>query len=185
MHTNTGIAEKLMELQLLSGSDFVVQLKKIVAHNEFHPYENGSQIYIAGGENSEDFPNLINAAQKAVKRGYTVYIMPNPAIARTADFIFVRKGVYKLYDLKTISGKSSADNRLIGSIGQTNRVLLNITTDYNPGSLARSIKRYFENSSTALEVLVFKGKKTVSITRDLTLSPNYYQLFMKRYLKGK
>ena len=31
MHTNTGIAEKLKELQLLSGSGFVVQLKKIVA----------------------------------------------------------------------------------------------------------------------------------------------------------
>ena len=56
---------------------------------------------------------------------------------------------------------------------------------FNPGSLARSIKRYFENSSTAIEVLIFKGKKTVSITRDPTLSPNYYQLFMKRYLKGK
>lgn len=182
---HSGIAEELKRLMLLSGSDFVVQLKKIVARNEFHPYEGGSNIYVVGGENGVDFPNLINAAQKAVKLGYTVYILPNPDVVRTADFIFVRKGVYKLYDLKTISGKSSADNRLIGSIGQTNRVLLNITSEYNPGSLARSIKRYFENSSTALEVLVFKGKKTVSITRDLTLSPNYYQLFMKRYLKGK
>ena len=182
---NSGIAEELKNLQLLSGSDFVVQLKRIAARNEFYPYENGSKIFITGGESREDFSNLINAAQKAVKRGYTVFVLPNPNEVRTADFIFIRKGVYKLYDLKTISGKSSADNRLIGSIGQTNRVLLNITTDYNPGSLARSIKRYFENSSTALAVLVFKGKKTVSITRDLTLSPNYYQLFMKRYLKGK
>ena len=85
----SGIAEELRNLQFLSGTDFVVQLKKIVACNEF----------------------------------------------------------------------------------------------YHPGSLARSIKRYFENSSTSLEVLVFKGRKTVSITRDLTLSPNYYQLFMKRYMK--
>ena len=58
----------------------------------------------------------------------TVYVLPDPNIVRSADFIFVRKGVYKLYDLKTISGKSSADNRLIESIGQANRVLLNITT---------------------------------------------------------
>jgi hypothetical protein len=182
---HTGIADELRNLQLLSGSDFVVQLKRIAALNEFYPYENSSHIFVTGGESSEDFSNLMNAAQKAVKRGYTVYVLPNPKEVRTADFIFVRKGVYKLYDLKTISGKTSAKNRLIGSIGQTNRVLLNITSNYNPGSLARSIKRYFENSSTALEVLVFKGMKTVSITRDLTLSPNYYQLFMKRYLKGK
>ena len=182
---NSGIAEELKNLQLLSGSDFVVQLKRITARNEFYPYESDSKIFITGGESREDFLNLINAAQKAVKRGYTVYVLPNPNGVRTADFIFIRKGVYKLYDLKTISGKTSAENRLIGSIGQTNRVLLNITSNYNPGTLARSIKRYFENSSTALEVLVFKGKKTVSITRDLTLSPNYYQIFMKRYLKGK
>ena len=182
---NSGIAEELKNLQLLSGSDFVVQLKRITARNEFYPYENSSRIFITGGEGREDFSNLINVAQKAVKRGYTVFVLPNPNEVRTADFIFIRKGVYKLYDLKTISGKSSADNRLIGSIGQTNRVLLNITTDYNPGSLARSIKRYFENSSTALEVLVFKRNKTVTITRHLTLSPNYYQLFIKRYLKGK
>ena len=184
-YMHSGIAEELRNLQFLSGSNFVVQLKRIVAHNEFHPYESNSKIFITGGEGREDFPNLINAAQKAVKRGYTVYVLPNPDSVRTADFIFIRKGVYKLYDLKTISGKSSAENRLIGSIGQTNRVLLNITSDYNPGSLARSIKRYFENSSTALEVLVFRGRKTMSITRDLTLSPNFYQLFMKRYLKGK
>ena len=180
-----GIAEELTNLQFLSGSDFVVQLKKITARNEFYPYENGFKVFITGGEGREDFLNLINAAQKAVKRGYTVYVLPNPSAVRTADFIFVRKGVYKLYDLKTISGKTSAENRLVGSIGQTNRVLLNITSNYNPGSLARSIKRYFENSSSALEVLVLKGRKTVSITRDLTLSPNYYQLFMKKYLKGK
>ncbi|MBQ7550020.1 MAG: hypothetical protein IJT04_00645 [Bacteroidales bacterium] len=178
---DSGIAEELRSLLFLSGSDFVAQLKKIVTRNEFHPYESDSKIFITGGKGREDFPNLINAAQKAVKRGYTVYILPNPDVVRTADFIFIRKGVYKLYDLK----KSSADNRLIESIGQTNRVLLNITSDYNPSSLARSIKRYFENSSTALEVLVFKGKKTLSITRDLTLNPLYYKLFMKRYMKGK
>ena len=165
------IAAELAKLHELEGAEFVIQLKKIVARREFYPYVNGSQIFIIGGEGKDDFVNLINVAKKAVKRGYTVYVLPNPDAVRSADFIFVRKGVYKLYDLNTISGKSSAENRLVESIGQTNRVLLNITTDYNLGSLARSIKRYFENNSSALEVLVFKGKKMVSVTRDLTLSP--------------
>ena len=154
-----GIAEELKDLHFFGGSDFVVQLKRITARKEFYPYENGSKIFITGGEDREDFSNLINAAQKAVKCGYSVYVLPNPNAVRTADFIFVRKGVYKLYDLKTISGKNSAENRLIESIGQTNRVLLNITSDYNPGSLARSIKRYFENSSTAIEVLLFQREE--------------------------
>ena len=37
----------------------------------------------------------------------------NPKGIRTADFIFERKGVYKMFDLKTITGRSSVDNRLI------------------------------------------------------------------------
>lgn len=180
-----GIDDDIRNLRFLSGADFVAQLKRVVAHGEFYPYKIGSQIFITGGQGRDDFANQINAAQKAVKRGYIVYILPNPDFVRSADFIFVRKGVYKLFDLKTISGKSSAENRLIESIGQTNRVLLNINSNYNPSSLARSIKRYFENNNSALEVLIFKGKNTVSITRDLTMSPHYYQLFMKRYLKGK
>ena len=72
---------------------------------------------------------------------------------------------------------------MLESIGQANRVMLNMTTDYNPGSLARSIKMYFERSNETLEGLLFKGKKMISITRDLTLSQNYYNIFMRRYLR--
>ena len=60
-----------------------------------------------------------------------------------------------------------------------------ITSNYNPGTLARSVKKYFENNEMALEVVVFKGRKSISITRDITYSANYYQVFMRRYFKGK
>ena len=179
------IAAELAKLHVLEGAEFVMQLKAIAARNEFHPLKDDPDIYTTGGETNADYDHLLVAARKAVDLGYKVYILPNPSGIRSADFIFVRKGVYKLYDLKTISGKSSVESRLIESIGQTNRVLLNIITDYNPGALARSIKRYFEYNSSTLEVLVFKGRKMVSVTRDLILSPNFYHFFMKRYLKGK
>jgi len=45
-----------------------------------------------------------------------------------------------MFDLKTILGRNSIDNRLSESIGQTNRVLLHITVDYTPSALARSIQ---------------------------------------------
>ena len=118
-----------------------------------------------------------------MEHGYRVYMLPNPKGIRTADFIFERKGIYKMYDLKTITGKNSVDNRLSESVGQTNRVLLHMTADYNPAALARSIKMYFESSDDALEVLILKGKKIISVTRDLTLSSEYYNIFMKRYIR--
>ena len=180
-----GLAEEIYKLYELSGADFIAQLKTVTSRAEFHPLEDEPNILTVGGKASEDYSNLIAAAMKAVTHGYRVYILPNPKKYRTADFIFVRNGVYKLFELKTITGKASVQNRLMESIGQTNRVLLNVISNYNPSTLARSIKKYFESNVTALEVLIFKGRKTISITRDITYSANYYQVFMRRYFKGK
>lgn len=179
------IASELAKLHELEGVDFIMQLKKIVACGEFHPLKEDSRIFTPGGDRGADYDNLMAAARKAVEMGYKVYILPNPKEERTADYIFVRKGVYKLFDLKTIRGKSSVDTRLMESIGQTNRVLLNIASNYNPSILARGIKKYFERNESAIEVLIFKGRKVISITRDTILSANYYPVFMRRYMKGK
>ena len=173
----------LEELHFLKGSAFVSQLKYIASHRVFTPVNGETGIYSVGGEQDADFENLLNAARKAVEHGYRVFILPNPKGIRTADFIFERKGVIKMFDLKTISGSNSVDNRLRESIGQTNRVLLHMTVDYNPGALARSVKRYFERNDAALEVLLFKGKKMVSVTRDLILSTDFYRIFIRRYIK--
>lgn len=79
-------------------------------------------IYTIGGDRGEDYDNLLNAARKAVEHGYRVFILPNPKGFRTADFVFERKGVYKMFDLKTIQGKASVMNRLLESVGQTNHI---------------------------------------------------------------
>lgn len=177
------IASELAHLHTLKGAAYVSQLKAIAARKEFHPLDDYPSIFTVGGEKDSDYPFLLNAARKAVEHGYQVYILPNPHGFRTADFIFVRRNVYKLFDLKTISGRNIVESQLLSSNGQSNRALLNITTDYNPSLLARGIKRYFERNDAALEVLIFKGKKTISVMRDLTLSSDFYRIFMRRYVK--
>ena len=178
-----GMADELQELHYLKGAKFINQLKLIIYYGEYHLVEGETNIYSAISEQSDDFDNLINAARKAVEHGYRVYILPNPKGIRTADFIFERKGVYKLFDLKTITGKNSVENRLSDSVGQTNRVLLHMTADYNPGTLARSIKRYFELNLYAREVLVYKGKKQISVTRKSLEDTNFFRTFIRRYAK--
>lgn len=173
----------LEDLHVAFGSGFVYTLKQITSHNEFKQLEGETEIYAVGGENSEDFSNLLNAARKAVEHGYRVYFLPNPKNIRTADFIFERKGVYKMFDLKTITGKSSVSNRLLESIGQTNRVLLNISLNYNPIALARNIKNYFEKNPNAIEVLIFKGHKMLSIIREDTRNKNFHKIFIAKYIK--
>ena len=173
----------LADLHHAKGVYFVELLKEIISHGEFRPVENENNIFFAGGERDKDYPNLLNAARKAVVQGFKVFILPNPKGIRTADFIFERKGVIRLYDLKTIQGKASVSNRLNESIGQTNRVLLNIKTDYNGRLLASDIKSFFEKSKDAIEVLVFKGNKTISIKRGLVQNSAFNRLFRKLYEK--
>ena len=178
-----GFADELQKLRNLKGAQFINQLKQIVYYGEFHPVEGETSIFSAISEQSDDFDNLMNAARKAVEHGYRVYILPNPRSCRTADFIFEKKGVLGLYDLKTVYGKASVGTQLLDSIGQTNRVLLNVQTDYNARLLASDIKTYFESNQDALEVLIFKGKKVLPVNRIQVESPDFNRVFRKRYEK--
>jgi len=176
-----GMADELKELHYLKGARFINQLKQIIYNDEFHPVDGETNIFSAIGENSDDFDNLINAARKAVEHGYRVYILPNPRSCRTADFIFEKKGILGLYDLKTVYGKGSVGTQLLDSIGQTNRVLLNMLTDYNARLLASDIKTYFESNCDAIEVLIFKGNKSITVKRGLACNPRFNRIFRRLY----
>ena len=164
----------LSDLQTARGAAFVTLLKEITKHPAYSVLKSDPNIYTIGGERGEDYDNLLNAARKAVEHGYRVFILPNPKGFRTADFVFERKGVYKMFDLKTITGKNSVGTRLVESIGQSNRVLLNMPSGYNTRLLAADIKTYFELNEAALEVLIFKGKSELSIYRRFVSNSRFY-----------
>lgn len=177
------ITLELARLHVLSGIDFTRQLRLIVNRKEFRPVEGLTGVFTAIGPSDEDYPALINAARRAVMHGFQVYILPNPKGIRTADFIFVRKGVYRMYDLKTVQGKSSILNRLVESIGQTNHVLLNMATDYNARLLGLQIQKYFEWNPDAAQILIFKGNKMLSVTRRMLNDRNFIPRFTILYNK--
>ena len=180
---SSDIALELARLHVLRGIDFTRQLRLITLRKEFRLVKGETDIFSAIGESDDDFPALLNAAQRAVSHGYRVFILPNPNGIRTADFIFERKGVYRMYDLKTIQGKASILNRLVESIGQTNHVLLNMATDYNARLLALQIQKYFEWNPDAGQILIFKGNKMVVITRRTLDDKNFIATFTKLYNK--
>ena len=176
------LREALKGIQKAQGKEIYQRLKALTEMRAFKELEGAKDIYYTGGETAQDFPNLKEAAQKAVGHGHTVYILPNPKGIRTADFVFIRKGIYAMYDLKTIQGKNSVSNRLSESAGQTNRVLLNMAVDYDARTLAKEIKYYFESNKKAQEVLIFKGKKQISVQRSrIETADNFVVQFMKEY----
>ena len=179
-HSND-ITQELALLHTLSGEDFSRQVEKIAHRGEFHLIDGETEIYSVGGEQSDDYQNLLVAARKAVEFGYRVYMLPNPRNIRTADFIFEKKGIYRLYDLKTVFGKSSVEQNLLDSIGQCNRILLNMTREYNTRSLAFAIEKYFEVNDNAVEVLIFKGRKHLSVKRHYVIANDFLPKFRRLY----
>ena len=177
------ITKELARLHHLKGADFVKQLKLITSFSGFKPVESEENIYTMGGENSEDYENLLYAARKAVSFGYRVFILPNPKGFRTADYIFERKGVYKLFDLKTIIGRNSVGNRLRESMGQTNSVLLNLKCSYGIRNITDEIRHHFEISPYAVEVLIFSGNKEISVKRNIATSKGFLKMMMNRFRK--
>ena len=175
---NIDVKEMFAKLPELSGADYIAQIRKLAKLKIYTKVENN--IFSAISKESADYSNLLAGAKKVARYGYKVYILPNPKGVRSADYIFERKGAYKIFDLKTITGTGSIGTRLKESIGQTNRVFLNLTTNYPSNRMATEIKQYFEANSEALEVLVAVGKKMVSVERYMILERNFYKEFRKR-----
>lgn len=88
-----------------------------------------------------------------------------------------------MFDLKTISGRASLENRLMESIGQTNHVLINVCTKYDPRLMATQIRSYFQANPEAIEVLIYKGKKEIVVTRRISENPLFLILFQRKYAK--
>ena len=100
------IRAELLSLKTLEGAAFGIKLKEIAARKEFRALPDNPFIYSVGGDQDADYPSLLMAARKAVEHGYRVFMLPNPPGVKTPDYILERRGVYKLFDLKNISGKN-------------------------------------------------------------------------------
>ncbi|MDO5577128.1 MAG: hypothetical protein Q4F84_08610, partial [Fibrobacter sp.] len=179
------ITEKLKELLELKGKNYNKKLQEICSLKMFKPIPGMKGVYWTGNEGDNDMDRLKLAAQKAVLFGNKVYIMPNPNKTPTLDFIFVRKGIYKGYDLKSVDGKNSVGDRLTESVRQTHRVLLNMCVDYDTRSLAKEIKKHFNNNKDVIEVLIYKGRTSTSVDRYKAESKKFIDSFVTEYKSQK
>jgi len=159
------------DLHIAFGSGFVWTLKQITLHNEFKPLDGERDIFIVGGEKAEDYTNLLNAARKAVEYGYCVYLLPNPRGIRTADFIFVRKGVYKLFDLKGLYNRIEQIGYHIDLSDEAKEFVASKGYDVQFGArpLKRAIQNYLEDG---ISDIIVNGDLKPGDTIHITLKEN-------------
>lgn len=176
---------KLRAINKISGGELMQTLREIVAMHNFKTVDGHSGVRSAIDSKSPDYDNLLSASDKAVRHGYNVVMLPNPKGFRTPDVILYNGKFIAAYDIKTISGQNSVGNRLAESIGQTKRVILHMTTNYNPRSLAKEIQGYFQSYKNAQEVKIFKGGAMIEVSRSWTKEKGFLADFMRQYSKNK
>lgn len=49
--------------------------------------------------------------------------------------------------------------------------------------LATDVRMYFETNNQAREVLIMKGNKFLSVSRQFVESKDYFKMFIKRFLR--
>lgn len=173
------IGESLVRLYDLDNNHLLDEVKAITSSKIFKQVEKN--IFSAIGSEDNDYERLLAVARKASHRGYTSFILPNPRKGRTPDIILRRKGIFKIYDVKTIVGTNSVSNRLADSVGQTHRILLHITTEYDPRQLAKEIKTYLEDNIDTIEITVLRGNKEITVSRATILDKHFIQKFIMNY----
>ena len=58
---------ELAKLHQLSGAEFSRQVERIALRNEFHPLDTDPGIFSVGGEESDDYQNLLMAARQTTR----------------------------------------------------------------------------------------------------------------------
>ncbi len=172
----------LENLKDMAGKEYVESLKEITGLKIFKPLDGHKGVFFTGNESDPDLANLTEVADKMVSRGYKAYILPNPGSTRSGDYILTKKNFFGMYDLKTISGRNSVGDRLDDSIGQADRVILRMKTEYNPKSLAAELREYFFSNPDAKEVKIVKGGKLISVYKS-QIKKGFDRLFVKEYIK--
>jgi len=174
------VGDMISMLKESKGVDYTKLLREIIDSNEFKPVEGHPGIYAMP---SNERKTLLVSAQRAVSFGNTVYILPNPKGITSMDFIFAKNSSIRGYENKNISGLNSVSNRLADSSRQSRRVLLVMNVDYNPRILIQDIKNHFETRKNMVEVLIYKGRKQITIERKYFNTKDYIKRFLREWAK--
>ena len=109
VNATNDITSELGKLHRLAGANFSRQVECIARRKEFHPLATDKDIFTTGGEQSDDYENLLLAARKVVEFGYKVnqkaievliikggkHISVKRVIATRSDFFFTIKKIYE------------------------------------------------------------------------------------------
>jgi hypothetical protein len=130
-----------------------------------------------------EYKDNLNAAKSLNNIGYDVYMIPKLSGSKSPDFILKKGGKPFLYELKTIYGTGSLENRLIDASKQADRIVLNMVGNVDSRYVAGTIKDFYLNNRQIKEIKVLLGGKPIDVYRNQIERKDFLKNFMDRWAR--
>ena len=175
--------EKVDVLKWIVVQPNFTELKRLsLAENKiFTLYTNQYDEILKTGET----PNNMQIAQKFVTNGYDVFLLSNPNATKSADFIIRQKNKVFYVEGKTSSGGSSLVHRFEKGAEQADRIAMNFIGLPPTSKITDLIKNVFFYNQGLAELILFKGRRMVVITRKDCLAKNFAKTFKRIWSSKK
>lgn len=134
---------------------------------------------------SDEFPGNLSLARKLMANGYDVYMLGNPNVIKSADFIATRKNMIYYLEGKTFSGTNTLDHLLSKAANQADKVVVDIVAQTGVTYLSSIIRLSFEKNTNLKEMILFKGSRMIITTRQQAEEKQFEQKFKKIWVKTK
>jgi uncharacterized HAD superfamily protein len=86
---------------------------------------------------------------------------------------------------KTLNGKNSLDHLLSKGASQSERICVDIIGTNDTNYISSSVEKVFQDSITLKEILLFKGTRLITVTRQQAEYKDFNAMFKKIWLKNK
>jgi hypothetical protein len=130
-----------------------------------------------------EYSDNMNAAKSLNNTGFDVYMIPKLSGAKSPDFILKKGNQVYLYELKTIYGKNSVENRLNSGAEQSDRIILNIVGNVTSRNAGDAIQKFYLKNPQIKEIKVLLGGKMIDIRYGQVREAKFIDSFMKRWAR--
>jgi hypothetical protein len=173
----------------LTNRDKINVLGEIIRHKGFatklKDNEAKTTTKVSGSikEIDVEYSDNMNVARILNRLGYNVFMLPKLPNSKSPDFILKRGHNVYLYELKTIYGVSSLENRLEAGSMQADRLILNIVGNVNSRYVADTIKDFYLRHKYIKEIKVLLGGKPINVRCGQLKDRKFTKKFMDRWAR--
>jgi hypothetical protein len=161
----------------------IIQHKGFVTKLKDNETKTTTKVFESIKEINVEYNDNINTAKTLNKLGYNVFMLPKLFNSKSPDFILQKDKMIYLYELKTVYGENSLENRLSTGSLQSDRIILNIVGRANSRYVADTIKKFYQRNRHIKEIKVLLGGKPIDVRYGQLQDRKFTKKFMDRWAR--